>query len=115
MPPHEITTRPSTAHVVVEHDGVVLAESDRATELHEPPLPIRYYLPREDVTVDLKPSDTTSHCPFKGDATYVSAAGVADAFWIYEAPDKEAAEPVAGMLAPWPGRVTVTADGEPVG
>lgn len=112
MPAHEITTRPSAKHVVVEHEGTVLAESDRAMELDETGLPTRYYIPREDAKVDLEPSDTTSHCPFKGDATYVSAAGVKDAFWIYHDPSEEAAKPVDGLLGPWPGRVTVTVDGE---
>jgi uncharacterized protein (DUF427 family) len=92
----------------------VLAESDRAIELDETGLPTRYYLPREDVRTDvLTPSPTTSHCPFKGDATYLSAPGAKDAFWVYETPSEEDAKPIAGMLAPWPGRVDVLADGEP--
>ena len=111
---HRITTRPSTRHVRVERDGVLLAESDRAVELGETGLPTRYYLPREDVRMDLlTPTQTTSHCPFKGDATYFSAAGAEDAFWVYESPSEEDALPIAGMLAPWPGRVEVTADGDP--
>jgi uncharacterized protein (DUF427 family) len=109
---HRITTRPSTRHVRVEAGGQVLAESDRAVELDETGLPTRYYLPREDVRTELlTPSDTTSHCPFKGDATYLSAPGVADAFWVYEAPSEADAQPVAGLLAPWPGRVEVWVDG----
>jgi uncharacterized protein (DUF427 family) len=111
---HRITTRPSTRHVRVEAGGQVLAESDRAVELDEVGLPTRYYLPREDVRVELlTPSATTSHCPFKGDPTYFSAPGVKDAFWVYEAPSEHDAEPVAGLLAPWPGRVDVRVDGEP--
>ena len=106
---HRITTRPSTATVrVLGADGVVLAESSRAIELDETGLPTRYYLPREDVRTDLlSPSATTSHCPWKGDATYFSAPGTTDAFWVYEAPSEEDAKPVAGLLAPWPGRVEV--------
>ena len=112
---HRITTRPSTRQVRVERDGQLLAASDRAVELDETGLPTRYYLPREDVRMDLlAPSETTSHCPFKGDATYFSAAGAQDAFWVYEAPSEEDALPVAGLLAPWPGRVDVLVDGEPV-
>ena len=92
----------------------MLAESDRAVELSETGLPIRFYLPREDVRTDLlTASAKTSYCPFKGDATYFSAPGAADAFWVYEAPSEEAARPIAGMLAPWPGRVDVFVDGEP--
>ena len=109
---HRISTRPSTKHVRVERDGQVLAESDRAVELHETGLPTRYYLPRSDVRMDLlTPSDTTSHCPFKGDATYFSAPGAKDAFWVYEAPSEADALPIARMLAPWPGRVEVVVDG----
>ena len=105
---HRIETHPFTGHVRVERDGEVLAESDRATALEETGLPTRYYLPREDVRTDLlEPSETTSHCPFKGDATYLSAPGAKDAFWVYEAPSEEDALPIAGMLAPWPGRVEV--------
>ncbi len=111
---HRIRTRPSTRHVRVERDGQVLAESDRAVELDETGRPTRYYLPRDDVRTDLlTPSDTTSHCPFKGDATYFSAPGAADAFWVYEAPSEEDACAIAGMLAPKPGRVDVLIDGEP--
>jgi uncharacterized protein (DUF427 family) len=111
---HRITTRPSARHVRVESGGRLLAESDRAVELDETGLPTRFYLPREDVRTELlTPSETTSHCPFKGDATYLSAPGAKDAFWVYETPSETDAEPVAGMLAPWPGRVDVRVDGEP--
>ncbi|MEA2249166.1 MAG: hypothetical protein QOH46_3695 [Solirubrobacteraceae bacterium] len=111
---HRITTHPSSRHVRVESGGQVLAESHRAVELDETGLPTRFYLPREDVRSDLvAPSATTSHCPFKGDATYLSAPGVDDAFWVYEAPSEEDARPIAGMVAPWPGRVDVIVDGEP--
>jgi len=105
---HRISTTPSERHVRVESNGQVLAESDRAVELHETGLPTRYYLPREDVRMDLlTATDTTSHCPFKGDASYFSAPDVTDAFWVYEEPSEADAEPIAGLLAPWPGRVEV--------
>ncbi len=112
---HRITTRPCTRHVRVEREGQILAASDRAVALDETGLPTRLYLPRDDVRMDLlSPSETTSHCPFKGDATYCSAAGAKDAFWVYESPSEEDALPIAGMLAPWPGRVDVTLDGDPI-
>src|SRR5918992_4102720 len=112
---HRIKTHPFTGHVRVERDGEVLADSHRAIALDETGLPTRYYLPRDDVRTELlSPSETTSHCPFKGDATYFSAPGAKDAFWVYEAPSEEDARPVAGMLAPWPGRVDVLVDGKPI-
>jgi len=111
---HRITTHPFRGHVRVERDGEVLAASDRAMALEETGLPTRFYLPRDDVRLDLlAPSETTSHCPFKGDATYFSAPGAKDAFWVYESPSEDDAFPIAAMLAPWPGRVDVIADGTP--
>ena len=105
---HRINTKPSDRHVRVESNGQTLAESDRAIELHETGLPTRYYLPREDVRTDLlTPTETTSHCPSKGDASYFSAPGATDAFWVYENPSEEDAKPITGLLAPWPGRVEV--------
>jgi len=110
-PAHQITTRPSLRHIRVELEGQVLAETDRAVELDETGLPTRFYIPRDDVRMELlEPSATTSHCPFKGDATYFSARGAQDAFWVYEAPDQEDPKPIAGLLAPWPGRVEVLVD-----
>jgi uncharacterized protein (DUF427 family) len=110
---HRISTAPSDRHVRVEANGQTLAESDRAIELHETGLPVRYYLPREDVRMDLlTPTATTSHCPFKGDASYFSAPGAEDAFWVYEQPSEEDAKPIAGLLAPWPGRVEVIVEGK---
>ena len=108
---HRITTHPFAGTVLVrDKDGEVLAESSRAVALEETGLPTRYYLPREDVRTDLlTASETTSHCPFKGDATYFSVPGAKDAFWVYEEPSEEDALPIARMLAPWPGRVEVTA------
>ena len=109
MAAHRIETVPAEGHVQVRIGDRVLAESDRAIELRETGIEPRYYLPREDVRTELlTPSGTTSHCPFKGDATYLSAPGAEDAFWVYEDPSEEAARPVRGMLAPWPGRVEVS-------
>jgi uncharacterized protein (DUF427 family) len=105
---HRIATRPSERRVEVRCGGVLLAASERALELRETAAPVRFYLPREDVRTDLlTPSAKTSHCPFKGDAAYLSAPGCADAFWVYEAPAEPDALPIAGLLAPDPRRVEV--------
>ena len=46
---HRITIEQGTEHVRVVHDGQVLAESTRPLLLRETGLPVRYYLPVEDV------------------------------------------------------------------
>ena len=74
-----------------------LADSTRAVLLHETGLPTRYYLPRDDVDMDrLVPTDTTTHCPFKGDAVYWSArigdGVVTDVAWSYPEPIAERAD-----------------------
>src|SRR3954447_11220602 len=96
---HRIAARPCLRHVRVELDGQLLAATDRAVELDETFLPTRFYIPREDVRMELlELSATTSHCPFKGDATYFSAGRAKDAFWVYEEPDQADAQPIAGLL-----------------
>ena len=54
--------------------------------LSETGLPNRIYAPRESVTQQLERSETTSHCPYKGDATYWHVDGRQDAAWSYEEP-----------------------------
>jgi uncharacterized protein (DUF427 family) len=87
MTGHTITVEPGTEHVRVVRDGQVLAESDHPLVLRETGSPVRYYLPPEDVRTDLlTPSDTTTHCPFKGDASYWSLPDAPDLVWAYEQP-----------------------------
>ena len=103
----------SARHVLVELDGVVLAESRRPVALFETSLPTRWYLPREDVRLDLlTPSDTHTTCAYKGVASYLSAPGDdgRDIAWTYPEPLHEA-EPVRGLVAFWTERAQVHVDG----
>lgn len=95
---HEITVEHSTEHVRAVHtdgDGnqVVLADSTRPLVLRETGCPPRYYIPAEDVRLDLlAPSETHTHCPFKGDASYWSLPDAADLVWAYPDPKPQVAE-----------------------
>ncbi|MFD0308067.1 DUF427 domain-containing protein [Streptomyces sp. NPDC127119] len=90
---HRITVEQGTEHVRAVHNGRVLADSTRPLVLRETGLPPRYYLPPEDVHVDLlTPSDTSTHCPFKGDASYWSLPDAPDLVWAYPDPKPEVAE-----------------------
>ena len=111
-PFHRIDIVHSSRHVLVEVDGVTLAESTRPCLLFEPPLPVRCYLPREDVRTDLLvPSDTRTACAYKGRASYLSTATADDVAWYYPEPLREAAE-VTGRIAFFNERTDVVIDGE---
>lgn len=107
----------STRHVQVSRDGVVLADSRRPVLLYETELPTRYYLPREDVRLDLLESSANrSRCPYKGAAEeYWSLPGVEggeNIAWSYPAPFPAVGK-VAGMIAFYNELVDITLDGEP--
>ena len=89
---HRITVEASDRHVRVEHGGQVLAESDRALVLRETGCPARYYIPPQDVRIDLlTPSATQTYCPFKGTASYWSLPDAADLVWAYPEPNPDVA------------------------
>ncbi len=109
---HTISISPSAAHVEVRLDGEVLAASDQALRLDETGLPPRYYIPKDDVRMDLLES-TSFHttCPFKGEASYWSATvggtrhdGVV---WGYETPIA-GAEAIGGYLSFYPDRTEIS-------
>ncbi|MEA3008880.1 MAG: hypothetical protein QOJ91_572 [Sphingomonadales bacterium] len=97
---HAIEIGPFGGRVRVRVGGETVADSGRAQLLEEGNMPPVFYVPRDDVHMDrLIASATTSHCPFKGDAVYFSAAdGPADLAWSYETP-LPAAAAIAGHLA----------------
>ncbi|MER6556893.1 DUF427 domain-containing protein [Streptomyces sp. NPDC001027] len=89
---HTITVELSDRHVRAVHDGHVLAETDRALVLRETGCPARYYIPAEDVRLDLlTPSETHTYCPFKGTASYWSLPGAPDLVWAYPDPKPDVA------------------------
>lgn len=107
----------SDRHVEVSVDGVVLGNSRRPRMLLETHLPTRWYLPREDVAMDvLTASDRRSTCAYKGHASYFSVAEGSEAGrdigWTYENP-LHAAEPVRDMVCFWAERTDVVLDGVP--
>jgi uncharacterized protein (DUF427 family) len=114
-PHHRVDVLNSSRHVRIELDGVVLAESTRPRLLFETNLPTRYYLPRADVRVELEPSATTTQCPYKGVASYLSprvgGRVVEDLAWTYRFPIPECPK-VEGLVAFFDERVDVWVDGE---
>jgi uncharacterized protein (DUF427 family) len=107
----------SSRHVRVEVDGVTIAESHAPRILFETGLPPRYYLPLSDVRRDLlRPSDTQTHCPYKGTAGYwsVEIGGKVydDLVWIYRTPLPES-QKIAGLACFYNEKVDLYVDGVP--
>lgn len=88
----------SSRRTVVRAGGEVVAESDDPTLLYETTLPVRVYLRRDELRADLRPSDKTTICPYKGTASYWSLDGLQDAVWSYEDPLPEA-RAIAGLVS----------------
>ncbi len=110
---------PSTREVRIEHGGDVVASSRRAVRVLETAGAPVWYVPREDVRMELlRPvPDRRTVCEWKGDATYFDVAtngGIAArAAWTYERP-LPGYEAIAGHIAFYAGRVDLaTIDGEP--
>ncbi len=85
---------PSSRAVKVILGGETVADTTRAHFLFETGLPTRYYIPRDDVRMDLlTPTATQSRCPYKGIASYWSARTGdevhEDIVWSYESPISE--------------------------
>lgn len=111
-PFHRIDIVHSSRHVRVERDGETLAESSRPYLLFETHLPARFYLPADDVRTDLlRPTDSSSWCAYKGQASYWAFGDAGDVAWTYRAPLREAAE-VTDRIAFFNERVDVIVDGE---
>jgi uncharacterized protein (DUF427 family) len=83
-------------------NDTVIAESDNTVVVEN-----NHYFPLESVNADfLRPSTTTSRCPWKGTANYysleVAGATNKDAAWYYADPAAAAAE-IKGRVAFWKG------------
>ena len=106
---------PSSRHVRVEVNGVTIAETAKPTLLFETGLRTRYYVPRTHVRMDLlTPSETLSHCPYKGQAEYwslrVGDEVRPDVAWSYRTPLPES-QKVAGLVSFYDDKVDLYVEG----
>jgi uncharacterized protein (DUF427 family) len=110
---YPITVAPTGRHVTVRVGDAVVADTDNALTLEESRHPDVQYIPMADVNREmLSPTDTSTYCPFKGDASYysVTAAGggtVTDAVWAYEQPFPAVAD-IAGHVAFYPDKADIS-------
>lgn len=110
-PDHPITITRNPSRVLVEVGGKVLADTRDALTLQEANYPPVQYIPRRDVDMArLSRTDHSTHCPYKGDASYYSIpeAGerAVNAVWTYETPHEAVAE-IKDHLAFYPDRVMI--------
>jgi len=112
---HPITIEPTQGRVVVRVGETVVANSDHSLTLQESTYPAVQYIPLDDVDQKLlRRTDTSTYCPFKGDASYYSVqtpdgGTVADAIWTYEQPHAAVSE-IKDHVAFYPDRATVTVE-----
>jgi uncharacterized protein (DUF427 family) len=111
-PDHPITVEPTSARVVVRAGGRVLADTDKALTLREASYPAVQYVPLAEVDqAALRPTETHTYCPYKGEASYytvVTAGGeLTDAIWTYPEP-YDAVAGIAGHAAFYADRVEIT-------
>jgi uncharacterized protein (DUF427 family) len=113
-PYSRIDILPTSREVVVSLGEVELARTRKAHALFETGLPVRWYVPRVDVRMDLlEQSDTVTRCPYKGTTVHFSARiddeVVSDIAWSYPTPLPES-QRIAGLVAFYDDKVTVTAE-----
>ena len=113
-----VDTVHSSRHIRVEVDGQVVAESYRPVFLYETGLRTRYYLPKQDVRMDLlEPSPSLTRCPYKGIAHYwsLNLGGQThrDIVWSYPHPIPECTR-IENLLSFYDEKVDIYLDGVPL-
>jgi uncharacterized protein (DUF427 family) len=110
-PFHRVDTPRTSRRIRIELDGELIADTTGARIAFETSLPARFYVPREDIVAELRPSETRTYCPYKGEASYFSVGAREDLAWSYEQPLPDAVA-LAGLVAFWDERVDMWLDGE---
>jgi uncharacterized protein (DUF427 family) len=108
-PYHRIDVRLSSRHVRVIIQGEPVAETTRPVLLFETGLPVRYYIPKMDVRMDLlELSDKSTHCAYKGTAPHYSVRvnneWVKNVAWSYPFPNYQYA-PIQDLVAFYQERI----------
>ena len=114
-PYSRVDTVHSSRHIRVEVEGQVVADSHRPVFLFETGLRTRYYIPKQDVRMDLlEASSTLTRCPYKGIAHYWSVKvgdhAVHDVVWSYPNPIPECAR-IENLVSFYNERVDIYLDG----
>jgi uncharacterized protein (DUF427 family) len=111
-PDHPITVEKNPARVIVRVGEQVVADTTAALVLQESNYPAVQYVPLADVDQSLlTATDTSTYCPFKGDASYYSLTTpdgeLTDVIWTYREPYPAVAE-IEGHVAFYADKVEIT-------
>jgi uncharacterized protein (DUF427 family) len=114
-PYHRVDVVDTSRHVRILWGDRPIAETRRARVLFETGLPPRWYMPAEDVSGNLQPSELRSVCAYKGEASYwdLMTPGGPDRnlAWTYREPRHDAAR-IKDYICFFNERVDVEIDGE---
>lgn len=107
---------PSSRRIEVVVDGVTVADSRASRMLFETGLPVRYYIPKTDVRMDLlEATDLHTSCPYKGTASYydvvIDGNRHESIVWWYPQTTAES-QRIAGLVAFYNERLDILVDGE---
>ena len=114
-PAHFMQLDPLDQKLRIQFGDTQIAETARALRLLEigrKAYAPQYYIPRDDILVDLARTEKLTHCPLKGDASYFSISGLPGAQeigWAYDQPF-DFADQLAGRIAFDLRRVSITID-----
>lgn len=106
----------SSRHIQVVIDDVKVADSHAPRLLFETGLPVRYYLPKTDVRMELlEASDLHTACPYKGTASYydvvIDGTRHENVVWWYPFATEESHR-VAGYVSFYNEKLDIYVDGE---
>ncbi|GAA1295327.1 DUF427 domain-containing protein [Pseudonocardia aurantiaca] len=108
---HRIDIRQTSRHLIVRHDGRVIADTNRPLALYESGFAPRWYVPRADVDESaLTPKPGQTFCPYKGLASYYDIADAHGAAWSYLDAWPEVGR-VSGLVSFEPDKIEVYLDG----
>jgi uncharacterized protein (DUF427 family) len=111
-PDHPITVEKNPARVTVRVGDRVVADTTAALRLQESNYPAVQYIPLADVDQTLlRETATSTHCPFKGDASYYTLAlpdgDLTDVIWTYHEP-YPAVAPIRDHVAFYANKVDIS-------
>ncbi|MBD1545501.1 DUF427 domain-containing protein [Roseibium aggregatum] len=102
-PGHLMVLKPVNRRLRIYAGDTLLADSARALRvievgksLYDPVV----YVPGDDLVADFDRLEKSTHCPLKGDASYIALKGE-ELGWAYENPI-EVASAIRGYFAFWP-------------